>query len=233
MSEQQEKSGIGAAGFVGGAAAGVGGGIIANNIITDGALKNVARDDPKATKKFIEAAEKVLEGFASKTEGVKGNFKEVKRAVSTGALIDLKPESIDSLRFLTDPKTKKVSMAINSEGAFNVVKGIEKLPEGIASGVTMKGDALKNEALTKFIGEQSKAVTKTVEQGEKLAIKNIRKAGGMGFGFKNMGVGGKTAVIGAVVAAAAAGTMVAHQLFGGKHSDKARSEDRGVAPGRA
>lgn len=205
MSEgTEEKRGMGMAGYVGGAAAGVGAYKVADSwVARSGVSKALAGD--KTTKGFETLVDTALEKNPSLDRVAKGID-----ALEGGA------KGVSQVKF-----TKKGNMLFVKDGVGEVVKGV-KPPEGFKAGELVKDPAKINGL---FEGEKAFAKT-AVQQGDKALTKGIAKTGGFFGGMRGAGLAGRAGIVGATVAGTVAGAMVLNRVFGGKHTDRAMEQNQ-------
>lgn len=236
MSEQNEKSGMGFGSIAGGAAIGTGAAALVNNRISQGAtVKAISQPTAEGiSKKFVDAVAATRKTVTEKaalpdaSDAAKKLATEMQEAQShLGSLTKLpKAESVTSAVF-TKTAEGLHEAEILAGGVSHKISGIKSLPAGAEVGKALDAEAAKK----LFEGEKSYFAGLTQKAEGELA-KLTRKAGGFGFGFKNMGMGGRTAVIGSAVAFTAAGAYAVHAMFGGKHSNKAAAAEPSQAVAR-
>lgn len=127
------------------------------------------------------------------------------------------------------------SKAISNNGLKQAMMGDEKAPKKVKEnlGKVLEKDSALNTrvsdyktakgALAKDAAKEAKTAFAKTEKALLTDVQAAGKAGKTGFGFKSMSggmTGGKAKVIGLTVAGVAVGGMVAHKLFGGRHSNR-------------
>ncbi len=221
MSEetQTENNGIGLSGIVGGGIGLAGGAVAGNHIVANHALKHVIQDSDKQHAKLTQATEELITN--NPELGYSGeaihNFNEVAAANVKGFHFRSDPEIKGSynLHYNTHDMAEGVDVLNQKTTIF----GLKNLPEGVEANQWIEDPSIIQKVF-KGTEQGDKAAAAIIKKAESNIINDIRKVGGKGWAFKNMGVVGKGAVIGVALAGTAAGAMAANAIFGGKHTDQ-------------
>lgn len=219
-----ENSGIGASGFVGGIAGGAAAGYFANRYVAKKGFLDVVKETD-AGEGFKKAAEEI----GSKNEKLVAAGKL--HVHSMNNIMDRKGD-FAKVSFVKDSANKGAYALYASAGGKNgraLLRGVKTLPEGIDAGTTIT-DPDKIKAL--FTGE--KAYIKTaIEESEKHLANSLRKADGFASGFKRAGMGGKAGIVAAAVAGAGVGGFALKKIFGGSQHTARVEAERAQPPAAA